>query len=119
MVGVVKRIAPVGEQFNGLAYSTGLVNAALLTDGQVHGEVQKGIALSLDVGVDRCQGRLHIGEICVVLRMLGDPLACQSFYSFHGRIAQGFFVDGAKKPTDVFLGGTEHAPRLPWAFQAL
>ena len=51
--------------------------------------------------------------------MLGDPLACQSFYSFHGRIAQGFFVDGAKKPTDVFLGGTEHASRLPWAFQAL
>ncbi len=103
MVGVVKRIAPVGEQFNGLAYSTGLVNAALLTDGQVHGEVQKGIAVPLAAGVNLYQGSIHIGEICVVLRMLGDPLACQGFNGFHGRIAQGFFVDGAKKPTNVFL----------------
>lgn len=109
----------MGEQFNGLAYSTGLVNAALLTDGQVHRQVQKGIALPLGVGVDLSQGRLHISELCVVLRVLGDPLAGQGFYSFHGRIAQGFFVGGAKKPTYVFLGGAEHAPRLPWAFKAL
>ena len=93
----------MGQQFNSLANSTGLVNAALFADGQVHRQVQKGIALPLGVGVDLSQGSLHIGELCVVRRMLGDPLAGQGFNGFHGRIAQGLFVDGAKKPTNIFL----------------
>ena len=75
MVCVMKRVAPVGQQFNRLANSPGLVNAALLADGQVHGQVQKRIALSLRVGIHLTQGRIHIGEFCVVFGMLGNPLA--------------------------------------------
>jgi hypothetical protein len=43
MVRFVQGVSLVREQLHGLANTSGLVNAALLADGQVHGQMQKRI----------------------------------------------------------------------------
>ena len=60
VVGQVQRVAPVRQQLHGLPDAPGLVNAALLTDGQVHGEVEKRVAFSLFGLQHGAQRSVHI-----------------------------------------------------------
>ena len=108
VVGVVQRIEPFGQQFDCLTDAARLVNAALLADRQVHGQVQKRVGLLRRFVVVAGNGCVHVRQVCVVLGMLGNPQAGQRLDGFHGRAALGFGVHTAQKAAHIGLRGVEH-----------
>ena len=79
MVRGMQRVASCAQQFYRLADAAGLVNAALLADGQVHGQVQKRV---VSVRVDLLhisQGTVQVGQLGVVFGVFVDPTAYQLF----------------------------------------
>ena len=99
----------MGEQLHRLAYAAWLVDAALLADGQVHGQVQKRVAAPGLAGLHGGQCGIHIGKFGVVLRVLVHPAGGQGFYGFEWLTRAGLGKSAAKKAAHVFLGGAEHS----------
>ena len=91
-----------------VADATGLVDAALLADRQVHRQVQKRIGLARGFVVVAGHGGVGIRQVGVVFGVLGDPQAGQSFDGFHGGAALGLGVYAAQKAAHIGLGGAEH-----------
>jgi len=82
VVGLVQGVAFVGKQFDGLAYASGLVDAALLTDRQVHRQVQKRVGAALLRFAHAGQCGVYIGKVLCIFGVLIHPLACYGFNSF-------------------------------------
>jgi len=75
MVRLVQGLSFVAQQFHRLPNAAGLVNAALLADGQMHGQVQKGVFFG-GVNLQHAgQGGVYVGQFGMVLGVLVDPLA--------------------------------------------
>ncbi len=104
MVRQVQGIAPVREQLHRLANAARLVNAALLADGQVHGQVQKRIVLAGLGIVHAAQGSVHIGQLRVVFGVLVNPQARYCFNSFQRLTCLGLGINSTKKLADIGLG---------------
>lgn len=113
MVCMVKRISTVRKQFHGLSDPARLVNAALFSDGQMHGQVQKRIfptGLNVGHGAQRC---IDVRKITGILRVFVHPLTCYYFDSFQRLSRAGFGVTGTKKSAYIGLRGAEHGARVP------
>jgi hypothetical protein len=110
VMGLVQGVAFVGEQFHGLANAARLVNAALLANRQVHGQMQKRI-LSGGINIEHAgQGRIHVRELGVVLGVLVNPLTGQNFDGLQGGARSGLGVGATEKAADIGLGGLyQHA----------
>ncbi len=61
------------------------------------------------------KGRVHVGQLGVVLGVLGDPLARQHLDGLHGLLLQVFGINRAEKAAHIGLGGTEHGGIVPQA----
>jgi hypothetical protein len=105
MVCVVQRLAFGGQQLHGLAYASGLVYGALLADGQVHGQVQKGVGLTGFHGIQGGERSVHIRQDSMVFGVFVYPLASYDFYSFTWRAFERFGINGAKKTANIRLAG--------------
>ena len=70
----MQRVQPVGQPLNGRLDAPRLIDADLLGDGQVHGQVQKGIGAPLLDRVNGRDGGVYVREIRMVFRMLDDPI---------------------------------------------
>ncbi len=111
MMGMVQRIASRRQQFYGLANAARLVNTALLTDGQVHRQVQKGVGLACVFVGHFQQCGVHVRQLCVVLGVFVNPQAGDGFYRFHGLVGSRFGIGGAKKSANIGLRGLkQHKP---------
>jgi hypothetical protein len=84
VVSGVQGVTAVGQHLYGLPNAAGLVNAALLADGQVHGQMEERIALTFIDLLHGSQGCIDIGQLCVVLRVIVNPQAGDGFYGFKG-----------------------------------
>ncbi len=103
MVRVVQRIAPCGQQLHRLANAAWLINAALLADGQVHGEVQKRVGAIRRGFLQLGQRLLQVGKLGVVLRVLVNPLAGNDLYRLHRLTRTGLGVNITKESANVGL----------------
>ena len=108
MVRRMQRVAPGGQQLDGLANAAWLVNGALFADRQVHRQMQKGIGFSAFhvIGFFKCS--VGVLEIGVVLGVLVHPLTCYGFNSFQWLTGKRFGINGAKKTANISLGGRKH-----------
>ena len=105
VVGQVQRIAAVRQQLHRLPDAPGLINAALLADGQVHGQVQERVALAFFSVLHGGQGGVDIGQIGVVFGVLVNPQACYGFNSLKRLTSEGFGINRTEKMADIRLGG--------------
>jgi len=107
VVGGVQVRAALGQQFHGLADATRLVDAALLADGQVHGQVQEGVgAVRLQVVV-ALHGGVHVVQFREVLGVLRDPQAGQGLDRLHRGVILHFAAHAAEKAAHIGLRGVE------------
>jgi hypothetical protein len=81
----------------------GLVDRALFTDGQVHGQVQKRVGVSGFNGVSLLQRPGCIGQNIVKFWVLIHPLGRQCLQSVHGLSLSRMEKDFAKKATNIIL----------------
>jgi len=103
VVGLVQRIALVGQQFHRLAYAARLVYAALLADRQVHGQMQKRVGACRVHRQHGGQRGVQVGKIGVVLGVLIHPARGNGFNGFQRQAVAGLGKGFAKKATHVFL----------------
>jgi hypothetical protein len=108
MVGFVQAIKTGREQFYRLADATRLVDAALLADRQVHGQMQKRPGVLRGLGGfaglfcrQPSQRRVNVGQFGMVFGVLGDPQVRYGFNSFQRLTGLGFGVNRTEKPADV------------------
>ena len=114
MVRSVQVASAGSQQFNRLANAAWLVDAALLGNGQMHGQVQERVGFVV-VCVDHFeQGCIHVLQVGMVFGVFGYPLTGYYFNGFLRSIGFGFGVNRAKKLADVGLAGGKHAPIIPW-----
>ena len=73
VVCIVQGVKPVGQQLDRLAYAAWLVDAALLGDGQVHGQMQKRIAFAFFGLAHGEQGSIQVGQVSMVFGVLVNP----------------------------------------------
>jgi hypothetical protein len=69
----------VTEQFKRLSDASRLIDAALFTDGQVHGQMQEGVFSRRICILHGSQGRIDIRQFGVIFRVFINPLAGQNF----------------------------------------
>jgi len=111
VVRSVQRAQSGAEQFHGLSDAARLIDAALLADRQVHGQVQEGIGPVRGlVVVSRQRGDLIL-QVVPILRVLTDLQAGQRFDRFHGLGLLLLALHGAEKVPDIGLRGVEHGVR--------
>ncbi|MNY44705.1 hypothetical protein D3C86_1797550 [compost metagenome] len=108
MVGLVQRVEAAREQLHGLAYAARLVDAALLADRQMHGQVQERIGAARRLVVVARHGGVGIGEVVKVLGVLGNPEAGQGFNGLHRRIGEHLGAHPAEEAPHIGLGRVEH-----------
>mmetsp|Transcript_41019 Transcript_41019/g.113990 ORF Transcript_41019/g.113990 Transcript_41019/m.113990 type:complete len:219 (-) Transcript_41019:72-728(-) len=104
------RVALGGQQVDGLADAGRLVDRMLLRDRQVHGQMKEGVGAAFLDRVDRLQRAGLVGQVGVVLRVLGDPVGGQGLHRNQRRAVAPFAVGGAEEAPDFELGGGEHGP---------
>ena len=76
VMGLVQRRTMAGEPFHRSADAARLVDADLLGDGQVHRQVQERVGAPFLHVEDSGHGRIHVGQVGVVFRVLADPVGC-------------------------------------------
>jgi hypothetical protein len=110
-MSLVQGLLFVTQQFNGLANTARLVNAALFADRQVHRQVQKRIVAIWVYHKHVGQSGIDIGQLGVVFRMLIDPLAGQNFNGFQFGPRPRFGISSTKKSPHIGLRRLyQHAP---------
>ncbi len=114
VVGIVQGVEPVGQQLDCLTNASGLVDAALLADRQVHRQVQKRI-LPVRVGcVHVGQRSIDVGQFGVVFGVFVNPLADEHFHGFERGGGSGLGINTAEKSPHIGLGGLDqHAGDCP------
>jgi hypothetical protein len=103
MMRIVERVAPGGQQLHGLAYAAWLVDGALFTDGQMHGQMQEGIGSAAFHVVLFFKRSVCVHKVCMVFGMLVQPLARYYFNSFKGLSGAGFGKNRTEKSADIGL----------------
>ena len=112
VMGLVQGVVPVGQQLDRLPDAAWLVDAALLRDGEMHGQMQECVAPSLLQGAHGCQGGVQIGEVAGVFGVLVHPLNRYDFNSFQRKSRAPFGVTITKKSPNIGLRRIEHGTRL-------
>lgn len=112
VVGMVQRVMAMGQQLDRLPDATRLVNAALLRNGQMHGQMQKRVTASRLLRADGGQGRVQVGEVARVFGVLVHPLDRYDFNSFQPKTSAPFSITIAKKSPNIGLRWIEHGTRL-------
>lgn len=113
MVCQMQGIALAAEQFNRLANAAWLVNAALFTERQMHGQVQERIDTT---AIGRCvhgpQGGIQIGKISGVFGVQVQPSGCYRFNRLQHAALAGLGVNLAKEAAHIGSRWGEHGQRL-------
>ncbi len=104
----VQGVAFGAEQLYRLTDASRLVNRALLAHRQVHGQMQKGVGLAVFHVIHACERCIDIGKVSVVFRVLGHPLAGQSFQRVHGLGLAPLGIDRTKETPNIGLAGFKH-----------
>ena len=112
MVRLVHAAALGGQQLHRLADAAGLVNRALLADGQVHGQVQEGVVLAVLACELLRQGVGFIGQHRVVFGVLGHPFTGQHFQGVNQRMRLMLGIDLTEEATNIVLRRAVHSRRL-------
>ena len=102
---------PRGEQLHRLPDAGGLVDGQLLLDREVHGQVQERIGAAVLDRVVGLQGRGLVGEVGVVLGVLGDPARGDRGHRVQRRRDALRRVAGAEESPHIRRVGLEH-PRI-------
>ena len=100
---IVQRIEPRSQQLHRLTNATGLVDAALLAQAEMHAQMQERVGLAQLFGADCEERGVDIAQISVVLGVLINPQAGNGFDGFEGLIRLGFGKSGAKEAANVGL----------------
>lgn len=102
--------APCGEQLHSLANAARLVDAALLADGQGHGQMQKRIGFAINYFVHRDQRCMNIAEYRMVLWVLRNPQSRQRLHALHRHILLMLVIHRTEKTAHILLARDEHSP---------
>lgn len=103
MMRIVQRVAPGGQQLHGLAYAAWLVDGALLTDRQVHGQMQEGIGSAAFHVVLFFKRSVRVHKVGMVFGVLVQPLACYYFNSFKCLSCAGLGKNRTEESADIGL----------------
>ena len=109
VVGIVQGVTPVCQQLDCLADAARLVNTALLGDRQMHGQMQKAVALAVIDCAHAGQRAVQVSQLGMVFGVLVDPQGSYCFNSFQRLFGLGFGVNRAKKTADIGLGWAKHS----------
>ena len=107
------------QHVHGLADAAGLVDAALLADGQVQRQVQEGVAAADFGAVVGFQRPIQVSQLVVIFRMLADPLQGDHLQGLQRGALLVFLPDVAEVAAHVGDGGIEEHGRRGRADQAL
>ncbi len=103
MMRIVQRVTSGGQQFHGLTYAAWLVDGALFTDGQMHGQMQEGIGSAAFRVVLFFKRSVRVHKVCMVFGMLVQPLARYYFNSFKWLSCAGLGKNRAEESADIGL----------------
>ena len=112
VMGLVQGVVPMGQQLDRLPDAAGLVDAALLRDGEMHRQMQECVATSVLRHAHGGQGSIQVGEVAGVFGVLIHPLNRYDFNSFQRKASAPFRITIAKKSPNIGLRWIEHGPRL-------
>ncbi len=112
MLGVVRGAEPRAQQLERLLDAARLVDRDLLADREVHRQVQERIGPAALDRIDRGARGFGIGEVGLVLRMLGDPVGCDRFERGQRFLRAELPMRGAEEVADVVLRRGEHGAIL-------
>ena len=108
MRGFVRRPGALGQLLKAVANSRRLINRELLGDGQMHGQMQKGIACRAVRIETKRHSLIGVGQQVLIFGMLIDPATGKRLQRRQGLSCFLSGPDFAEKPPNLILAGIEH-----------
>jgi hypothetical protein len=104
----------MGQQFDGLANATRLIDRTLLADRQMHRQMQERVGPALGLLAHAAQSGVDVGQFRVKLRVLGDPATRQRLDGIQRLPVARLGIDAAEESAHIGLGWLhQHGAILP------